>query len=225
MGAEGREETGTSPAENVVRLRQGGPHDAEFAARLHESGISSGFLSSLGPKFLRRLYRRIATTQGSFLIVAERGATRVGFVAGSASLGALYHSFVLRDGFAVLPSVFVPATRQWRQVLETLRQGSSRSQEPGGAELLAMAVDPEWRGRRVGRRLVDAFFDELVVRGVDAARVVVGADNSAAIALYRAAGFDSGKPFEVHASTPSLVLRWRAPWVRARGLDPPAKSG
>ena len=45
--------------------------DAAAAAALHAGQIGEGFLTFLGPRFLRRLYRRVARTPGSFLLVVE----------------------------------------------------------------------------------------------------------------------------------------------------------
>ncbi len=77
-----------------------------------------------------------------------------------------------------------------------------------------MAVDPQWRGRRVGRQLVEAFLQELEDRGVGSAHVVVGADNAPAIAMYRRAGFTPARTFEMHRGTPSVLMETDVP-VRA----------
>ncbi len=62
-------------------------------------------------------------------------------------------------------------------------------------------------GSRVGR-LVAAFLAEVSARGGDAAHVVVGADNAAAVALYRRAGFEAVDRFELHPGTESLLMQW-----------------
>ena len=68
--------TGESPL-GPVEVRSARPEDAPFAARLHASQISDGFLSSLGPRFLRPLYRRIMRYPGLLLVDRRgRGPTR-----------------------------------------------------------------------------------------------------------------------------------------------------
>lgn len=76
----------------------------------------------------------------------------------------------------------------------------------GTAELLAVAVDPAWRRRGVAGALVDGFLAHLVSLGATHARVVVGAGNRAAIALYRSRGFEPVSQVQVHRGVPSLVL-------------------
>jgi len=90
-------------------------------------------------------------------------------------------------------------------VLETLRHGAPSS-GPGAAELLSVAVGAPWRGTGVGAELVRGFLAELERRGAPMARVVLGADNTAAEELYRRAGFRTARTFEMHRGTTSLVM-------------------
>lgn len=60
----------------------------------------------------------------------------------------------------------------------------------GEAELITIAVAPEARRTGIGRRLLEAFEDAARGRGALAAFLEVAADNEAALALYRAQGWD-----------------------------------
>jgi ribosomal protein S18 acetylase RimI-like enzyme len=199
----------TSNTQHGMVLRTGTAQDAAAAAALHAGQIGEGFLTLLGPAFLRMLYRRVARTPGSFLLVVDDGASTVGFLAGSTDVAALYRSFVLRDGVAAAVTCAGRLVRSWRRVLETLRHGTGGAAT--GAELLAIAVDPSARRRGVGALLVGEFLAETVRRRQDAAHVVVGADNEPAVALYRAAGFRTAERFEMHRGTDSFLMRWAAP--------------
>jgi [ribosomal protein S18]-alanine N-acetyltransferase len=57
------------------------------------------------------------------------------------------------------------------------------------AEILSVAVAPAWRGRGVGRRLLETHLRRLAGTGADAVFLEVGEDNAPACGLYRAAGF------------------------------------
>lgn len=57
------------------------------------------------------------------------------------------------------------------------------------AELLTIAVAPAARRRGIGRRLLDGFETEARRRGALRAFLEVSAENPAALALYRAAGY------------------------------------
>ena len=99
-------------------------------------------------------------------------------------------------------------------MLETLRYPAT--DEAGGgddlpaAEILSVGVAPRAARRGVGTRLVAAALDELAARGVDAVKVVAGADNDAALGLYERSGFERERTIAVHAGTPSEVLVWRS---------------
>jgi len=199
----------------VTDVRPGTEADASRAATLHASEIGEGFLSSLGRSFLTRLYRRIVRSPRSFLLVAEADGEALGFIAGTEDVRELYRSFLLRDGILATISALPQVLRSARRVLETLRYGTGNEQGDGAgeaelpkAELLAVAVAPQARGRGAGRALVDAFTAELTRRGVPGARVVVGADNDAAIGLYERCGFAKAARIEVHRGTASQVLTW-----------------
>ena len=57
------------------------------------------------------------------------------------------------------------------------------------AELLTIAVDPKWRGKRVGRALMDAAFADLMMSPVRTMFLEVDETNLPAISLYRRLGF------------------------------------
>jgi ribosomal protein S18 acetylase RimI-like enzyme len=193
----------------MTEVRPGTEADARVAAALHASEISEGFLPSLGRPFLARLYCRIVREPGSFLLVAHDGDAIVGFVAGSERVRDLYRSFLLHDGAAATLAALPRVARSWRRVLETLRYpAGGHERDLPAAELLSIAVAPAARGHGAGRQLVVALTAEFARRGVAAVRVVVGADNEAAIGLYESCGFTRAARTEVHRGTPSQVLTW-----------------
>ena len=79
-------------------LRLGTRADARASALLHAGQIDEGFLSTLGPSFLARLYRRVALSDDSFLLIADASGKRVGFLAGALDVASLYKRFLIRDG-------------------------------------------------------------------------------------------------------------------------------
>ncbi len=88
------------------------------------------------------------------------------------------------------------------------------------AEILTLAVSPAARRRGLGRRLVEAGAGQAAVHGALSLFLEVAADNAAALALYKAAGFDpvgrrSGYyPRTSGPAADALVLK--------RPLNPPA---
>ncbi len=195
----------------TVELRPATIDDAPAMARLHVEGITSGFLSSLGLRFMRRLYEALVGWERAVVLVADAGAGAVGFVAGVDDTAAFYRYFARHHGVAAATAAFPALTRpsNLRRALETARYGSG--DDAGvAAELLAMAVDSQWRGRGIGAQLGGELLSELGGRGVDAVKVVVGEANEPAIRAYRRMGFEPAGTQEVHSGEPSSVLVWSA---------------
>jgi ribosomal protein S18 acetylase RimI-like enzyme len=202
----------------VVHVRFGTGPDVGFAASLHTMAIAEGFLSQLGVRFLGLLYRRIVRSEDSFLLIAETNAgVPVGFLAGTMSVSTLYRSFILRDGIRVVVTAPKALILAWRRVFETLRYGGSRGTgQPDHAELLSVAVVPDWHHRHIGSLLVESFVHVVDSRGDHAVDVVVGETNTAAVALYTSKGFVLSERFELHRGTASLRLE-RSPVLRPQG--------
>lgn len=217
---------GVPPAQGTVRFATS--RDVPAVAALHSAAISDGFLSSLGVRFLSSLYSRIIDSSHGYLLVAdglppagrgepptEHAPDLAGFVAGSADVGRLYREFLWRDGITVALSSGVRLMTSLPRVIENLRYGVREDPERGGpteasgpeTELLALAVDGAARRRGVGAALVEAFLASARDRGSTSARVIVGAENDGAIAVYARAGFVESARLEVHSGTESLLMR------------------
>jgi mycothiol synthase len=62
--------------------------------------------------------------------------------------------------------------------------------DPVLGEIYAIAVDPDFAGRGLGRALTVAGLDSLAARGVPVGMLYVDAENTAAVNLYHSLGFD-----------------------------------
>jgi len=183
--------------------------DVAAVVALHADRIAEGFLVSLGPRFLGRLYRRIVVSRGAFLLIHDDARGPAGFVAVAENTHQLYREFLLRDGIRAGLAAAPTVLRRPRMVWETLRYGTGAG--PGdvpSAEILAVAVAPRAAGRGVGSRLVVAALEELQARDVHAASVVTALDNAPALHMYARAGFRPRARTEVHRGVPQEVLVW-----------------
>ena len=187
-------------------------NDVEAVAALHAHRIAEGFLVTLGPAFLRRLYGRIVRSRRAFVLVADsptRGAHRVdGYVAVADDTAALYREFVLHDGVRAGLAAAPGIMRAPHSVLETLRYGLRSGENAAGAEILAIAVAADRAGQGIGTTLVRAAVDELHRRGAHTAHVVTAADNRAAARAYERGGFRVTGDREVHRGVAQQLLVW-----------------
>ncbi len=74
------------------------------------------------------------------------------------------------------------------------------------ARLHSLAVDPAFRGRGVGARLLNAIEDATRLRGATKLRLAVREDNPAAIALYATSGYtELGRELAYYADGMSAI--------------------
>jgi glycosyltransferase involved in cell wall biosynthesis/ribosomal protein S18 acetylase RimI-like enzyme len=211
------------PGPVVVRPARVG--DAAAMARLHADGMPDAFLPTLGPRFLARLYRALATDPEAVALVAEGVDGVVGFAAGVPSVGGFYRRFARGHGpaaaLAAAPRLVRPSVT--RRLLETVRYPAHEADGDGDgrlpdAELLSIAVAPGFRAGGTGRALADGVLTGLAGRGVDDIKVVVGAANQGANRFYAKVGFSPAGHLTVHHGTPSNV------WIRSCRSSSPSPS-
>ena len=206
----------TAPDHGEMTLRFATVADVDAVAAIHADRIAEGFLVTLGPAFLRRLYRRIVLSPGAFVLVVDApdGAEKngepgvCGFVAVAESTGALYREYLLHDGLAAAVAAARGIIRAPRSVWETLRYGLRGGSHATGAEVLATAVASGFERRGIGARLVRAAVDEIRRRGVGSARVVTALGNVAAVRAYERGGFHVSGIDEVHRGVTQQLLVW-----------------
>lgn len=192
----------------LVEVRAARASDAGALARLHSEGITGGFLPRLGPRFMTLLYRALIDWGDAVVVVAADAAGPAAFAAGVVDVKAFYRHFArrywLRAAVASLPRVLKPGNL--RRAIESMRYADTGPSVR--AELLAMAVAPPARGRGLATRLGGNLLEQLRQRDVDRVKVVVGAENHAAVSAYRKMGFVEAGSTEVHSGEKSTVMVW-----------------
>ena len=167
-------------------------HHAGVVAMLHRTGIETGFLSSLGLRFLKQLYAAIPSCPAGFGYVWQEPDGRVlGFVACAESTGRLYKQALLRRGILMaLPLIrFIFRLSVLKRIWETLRYPSQTAKDLPQAEVMSIMVSEEIRGKGVGKALMKAAMDEFANRRLRQVRVSVGAGNEPANKFYQRCGF------------------------------------
>jgi ribosomal protein S18 acetylase RimI-like enzyme len=181
--------------------------DAKRLAELHASRISEGFLTSLGPRFLTRLYRRVVLSPKAFAVVVTDNGRIVAFAAASDNVGGFYKDFLIHDGVVASLGSAPRVLRSIPRILETLRYPSLTSTLPS-AEILSVATDESVGGQGFGSMALTHATRELERRGCRSAKVVAGAANDPALRLYHRNGFASHTEISVHGDATSEVLVW-----------------
>ncbi|NIA07970.1 MAG: GNAT family N-acetyltransferase [Actinobacteria bacterium] len=178
-------------------------------ALLHKENISSGFISSLGPTFIKQLYRGIAGCESAFCLVALEEDRVLGFIAGAESVGKLYKSVLLKRGLLMSACLvrFVFSLRTISKIFQTLLYPSRTSQEYPPAEILSVAVAPDARRMGVGHKLMHAALDEFKRRGIGEVKVAVAAANKPANQYYLKEGFQKAGAYDSHGVQTNIYVR------------------
>ena len=183
--------------------------EAGVVTRYHREGISTGFLSTLGDRFLRRLYVGIAKSRYGLVLVAVDAADRaIGFAAGATDVKALYRSILLRRGWLLAGSLIGHLLRPSTvgRIIESLRY----PQQVGGtyprAELLSIVVDAGMRGSGAAAALLYALLGEFRDRGCSQIKVIVGAELGRANAFYVKHGFRRAGSIRSHGAPANVYV-------------------
>lgn len=178
---------------NDIQITKLLPSHAREVADLHISGIHTGFISSLGIKFVTALYKAIAKSKSAFGFVVLKSDQVVGFVAFTTDVNDLYRSVIFHSGgklavglafskfsFALLKKVY--ETLFYPRRLKKLYLPS--------AELISISVASEARSLNLGTELTYRGLAECKKRNLEKIKVLVGAKNQSANKLYIKCGFE-----------------------------------
>ena len=144
--------------------------EANQVARLHTEGISRGFISSLGMKFVTAVYEAIAEDKNSFGFVAVENEEVLGFVAFSTDLAKLYRYVAFKKGlkfFFILARKmlsFEALKKIWNNIFYP---GKMKSLDLPDAELLSIVIAHKGRGKGLATQLVEKGLEECLNRGID----------------------------------------------------------
>jgi ribosomal protein S18 acetylase RimI-like enzyme len=130
------------------------PDDYTAIARIHINNLDKSFLASLGDGFLALMYRCIDESHNSDLLVRRVNGKVVGFVTGTVGFGEIYRIMLKKYSFqlsmCLLPALFSP--RKLLRIFEILvyshKHGNESAHLPA-AELLSIAVDKDFRGKKL----------------------------------------------------------------------------
>lgn len=186
----------------------------EECAAIHIEQITGGFLSTLGPKVLARVYWSIAASPNAFILAGLSDGHIVGFICGCYDTRKLYQDVIRDNAFAFaiagLRRFLSPNTL--RKIWETLAYPSKK--QPQGIpqeEILNFCVSPRIQRSGLGSNLMKTLCQKFRGNNVTAIRIVTGADQKSAISFYEKIGASRVHTFEVHRGVSSYIYRYELP--------------
>lgn len=193
-----------------VTIRPLTPADAAEVARLHQTQIDAGFLSSLGHGVLMRMYRGLPLAAAGFGFVAEKDGQIVGYIACATNLKKLYRAIFRRQGLAIGVRLlrFMISPRVIRKIWQTAFYPSKVDCcDYPEAEILSVVTSPAARGTGVGSRLMQQALDEFGRRGCDRVKVLVGETLEPANSYYQRHEFELAAKIEHHDRMENIYVK------------------
>ncbi len=182
---------------------------AQAVARLHQEGIPTGFLSSLGSSFLTELYASISQSSEGFGFVACENGDVVGFVAFTTNLRRLYRTVLWGHGIKfigiLLPRLF--SVKTIKKIIQNIfYPGKTQKLNLPDAELLSIAVSAACRGKGLAGQLINYGFEECRRRGIPQVKVLVAEANQMANRLYQKNGFKLVTQVDSHGCISNIYV-------------------
>jgi ribosomal protein S18 acetylase RimI-like enzyme len=184
------------------------PH-LESVAEIHAHALEGDFLPSLGVKFLTVFYQAALGNDMAIGIVALTGDTPIGFVLGSLDMDILFQKVVrnasLQLARAALPAV-VRKPGLLLKVAESFLYPRREASLDVKAELVVIAVEPEYRSQGLGQTLVNALNAEFGDRNIRSYKVTVLQSNQGANRFYARLGFQNTGKFKLYRQMWNLYI-------------------
>jgi len=166
------------------------PH-LDAVVQLHLRSLT-GLLRSLGFGATRAYYRGSIRSDRAVAFVDLHQGRVGGFVVGSMNPGELRREILIHNLAETMIGTLVGFARNPPSAVRFLRSVLARGDkgyDTQAAELTYLAVDEEFRGAGIGKRLVEAFGQSIRKKGAAAYELSVDADNLRAIGFYKNLGF------------------------------------
>jgi len=183
----------------------------EEMVQCHVRAFPGEFMTLLGARFIKNFYKFYVSSKGGIVFVALEPLDKVvGLVAGGMPELRKQFSYS-RAPLNVIDIVFIAIANNYvrgrflhhvriivKKVFTKLRHRANvlirdePPKDPPGtwSSLLSICTAPDFRGKGIGKALMEAFHKESAIRGYKTMRLSVKADNDVAIALYNKCGWE-----------------------------------
>jgi ribosomal protein S18 acetylase RimI-like enzyme len=182
---------------------------AEQVAQLHIDGIPTGFISSLGEKFVTALYESVAESPYGFGFVEETDGRVGGFVVFTTNIKGLYKTICLKKGIHFFFLLFskLMSPKNVKKIAETLfYPNRSEAKQLPRAELLSIAVRETERGKGIAGKLIQHGLGACDQAGIEHVKVLVADFNAPANKLYQKNGFQLAAKLENHGVISNIYV-------------------
>ena len=177
-----------------VTTRHMNDSDIEKIVSIHILAFKGFFLTTMGEKFLKVLYKYYLYDKSSIALVAESSEDKIiGFVVGTLDPVGFYSRAIkaraLSFALAAFPIILRKSLILFRLLIR-LRKYKEAVEYPGDCELMSIGVLPIVARNGIGKILEQSFCDEALQRGAKLVRLTTDhCDNDYVNAFYIHLGY------------------------------------
>ncbi|MBU0761619.1 MAG: GNAT family N-acetyltransferase [Candidatus Altiarchaeota archaeon] len=192
-------------------IRNAVKDDVKSISDLHSKCIYTGFLTSLGNKFLELFYCAFIETKSSEILVYESDGEIVGFVSCSTNLKDILKYIILHE----LHTLFFAVKHKlldwkiYRNVIEDILYFRKTKYRVNSAELVSICARDDMRGNGIGSALVEEMIGKLKKQGVESVATLVSDDLQESKGFYEKNGFRLTGKIKLHNNKESSVYTYK----------------
>jgi len=182
--------------------------NSETVANIHLEGLPDDFLPSLGLNFLKIFYEGILEQSNIFGFVSQENNEVTGFVIGTENMTKFFNQAIMSRFFTLSYIVLKQILKKPQIIGKVLESLFFPNKETGpDAELVVIAVDNKFRGKNIGRELINALESELINREIKEYKVSVTSQNKRANRFYEKLGFNFFNTFILYDKSFNLLKK------------------
>ena len=187
--------------------------DANEIANLHYTQIKTGFLSSLGKKFLTILYKSLIKEQEGIVVILKNSDDdkTLGFVSGTSDLKKIYFKIILKNfpqlTISILPKLF--DIKNIRKIAETFFYPKNLPKDIPESETLSLVINPKFQGQGLGKILFLEYAKILKKRGINMTRFVIGKDLINSHKMVKKFGAKKVCSINIHKEEESILYTYK----------------
>ena len=182
------------------KLRLAKRDDLKIIVDIHTKAFPGFFLTKLGPRFLYKYYNLILNYEKKIFLVAEEDGYPIGFVAGFLRPSNFYT--YVRQHKTILSIILIPIIFRnpflIPRIISNFRSTNKVVQKKSliKCELASIAVNPDYAGQGLGKKLVKAFIEISQKQNVDAICLTTDVNNNEVVNnFYQSLGFSLYRTF------------------------------
>lgn len=197
---------------HVISCRPACVEDVKQVTKVHLAAFPGFFLTTLGPAFLRTMYKAFLLNKGGVFVVDDRDGHIQGFAVGVLKSAGKDRNLAVRFLpqliLSLIPAVVRNPVKVVKRITSQLFTTSERANIPKNAVILrSIGIQPSMQGGGAAGRLLQEFELRANEKGATSVALTTDAlDNERAIRFYSKNGYKISQEFRQDGQRPMYLM-------------------